>query len=519
MNGNGAEVMTDGSPALNSQKVNYTFIYEVQSVSDVEVYDIDAPMANLTPDYIGTLGNSGLYEFADYGYDFSGFWWYDSEDNVLTEDDKFVFGETYTIEIKLTRKMDGQRVLTEFASLVTAKINGETVDSADVISNSTDVYIYYTYTCDTEYAIEINEAEVTITEPVVGKNPSYDADFSVGSDKYTATINCWFINDGSGKFIGANKTFEKEVSYGVKITFTPKTGYKFTDQTLFTINGKTVTNWGRVGQELIVFLPLQDGLCMGNDGKWYYYTNNVVNTGYTGMAKNAYGVWYVKKGVLDRTYTGMMVYNGKWIYVNKGKYDTTYTGMAKNSAGWWYIKNGILDKTYTGMAKNTYGVWYMKDGKLDNTYTGMIVYNGKWIYVNKGKYDTIYTGMAKNSAGWWYIKNGILDKTYTGMAKNAYGVWYMKDGKLDTTYTGMIVYSGKWIYVNKGKYDTSYTGMAKNSAGWWYINKGNLDKTYTGLATNSYGTWYMQNGKLDMTFSGKVTIGGKAYTIKKGKVV
>ena len=283
-----------------------------------------------------------------------------------------------------------------------------------------------------------------------------------------------------------------------------------------------------------------NGLCEAEDGNFYYYVNGQVDTTYTGMAENEYGVWYVKNGAVNKNYTGMYLYDGKWIYVNAGKYDTEYTGMAKNSAGWWYMKNGVLDRTYTGMSKNQYGVWYMKAGKLDTTYTGMILYDGKWIYVNagkydtkytgmaknsagiwymkngvldrtytgmyvyegkwvyinKGKYDTAYTGMAKNSAGWWYMKNGVLDRTYTGMSKNQYGVWYMKAGKLDRSFTGMCLYNGKWVYVNSGKYDTTYTGIAKNSAGWWYMKNGVLDRTYTGKVTYQGNTYNVIKGKV-----------------------
>ena len=281
--------------------------------------------------------------------------------------------------------------------------------------------------------------------------------------------------------------------------FTAPDGYKFKAWAIGSRSGEQKQPGEQVNiteNTSIYAVWEKSGLCIGADGKWYYYTNGVVNTSYTGMAKNAHGVWYVKNGMLDRTYTGMCLYGGKWIYVNKGKYDTTYTGMAKNSAGWWYIKAGNLDRTYTGMAKNSYGVWYMKEGKLDTTYTGMCLYNGKWIYVNKGKYDTTYTGMARNFAGWWYMKNGVLDRTYTGMAKNSYGVWYMKAGKLDRSFTGMCLYNGKWVYVNAGRYDTTYTGVAKNSAGWWY----------------------MKNGVLDRTYTGKVTYQGKTYNVIKGKV-
>ena len=239
-----------------------------------------------------------------------------------------------------------------------------------------------------------------------------------------------------------------------------------------------------------------NGLHKAEDGCWYYYTDNKIDTSYTGLADNRYGTWYVKNGKLDLSYTGMYKNSGTWVYVNKGRFDTTYTGLAKNAYGIWYmnkgkldlqytgmcknagrwvyVDRGRLDTTYTGLANNEYGTWYMKDGKLDTTYTGMYKKHKTWVYINKGKLDMNYTGMAKNAYGWWYMKNGKLDMTYTGMAKNAYGWWYMKNGKLDM----------------------NYTGMAKNAYGWWYMKSGKLDMTYTGIAKNQYGTWYMKDGKL-----------------------
>ncbi len=264
---------------------------------------------------------------------------------------------------------------------------------------------------------------------------------------------------------------------------------------------------------------IADGFNLGYDGVWAYYKNGVVDTSYTGLAKNpygcwyvknglvdasytgavknAYGIWYIKKGKLDLTYTGIAAYGDLCIYMKEGKYDSTYTGLAKNAYGIWYIKKGILDTTYTGTVKNAYGIWYIKKGKLDTTYTGMAIYESKWIYIKAGAFDSTYTGIAKNSEGIWYMKNGILDNTYTGLAKNAYGIWYMKDGKLDTTYTGLV----------------------KNAYGVWYIKNGKLDTTYTGLVTNAYGTWYIKNGKFDSSYSGKFTFNGKTYTIKNGQVV
>ena len=39
----------------------------------------------------------------------------------------------------------------------------------------------------------------------------------------------------------------------------------------------------------------RNGLLKDKDGKWYYYKDNVVDTSYTGMAKNEYG-WCYKMG-------------------------------------------------------------------------------------------------------------------------------------------------------------------------------------------------------------------------------
>jgi len=256
VNGNAATILKDGSGLTTNQQVRYTFVYEVQNVTEVEVFDIDTPVGNKAPDYTATLGNAGLYEFAPYGYELAGFWWYDSEDNVLTSSDKFVKGETYKLEIKLVRKMDGQRVLTQFQSPVTAMLNGKVVDAADVAANSTTVYIYQTYICDTEYLIEIDSASATITSPLIGEKPNYDA-ISGDSDKYTVTVVAWYEEtparsrtiSANEKYLDPDGYYIEGCSYRVKVTFTPKPGYKFADEIVFIINGQDTTTWGREGQE------------------------------------------------------------------------------------------------------------------------------------------------------------------------------------------------------------------------------------------------------------------------------
>lgn len=147
INGNTAQINIDRCSTTEYQ-VWYTFTCSQAVVSAVEVSCIDAPVAGQTPDYTGTVGNAAQYVFANYGYNAAGFWWYDSEDNPLTAEDKFVAGETYKLEIKLTSAMIEQVVASRFQTPVAATLNGKAVDSSDVLANSTTVYIYQTYTCE-----------------------------------------------------------------------------------------------------------------------------------------------------------------------------------------------------------------------------------------------------------------------------------------------------------------------------------------------------------------------------------
>ena len=148
VNGNEASILKEGSGLTTNQQVRYTFEYEIFEISEVAVLDIDVPMDGAHPDYQGAVGNSILYEFAPYGYDYVGFYWLDSEGIALEPSDTFHLGQEYTLEIKLAQKMDGQTVLTKFKSPITATINGKPADGLVAVTNSgKNVAIYQSYTC------------------------------------------------------------------------------------------------------------------------------------------------------------------------------------------------------------------------------------------------------------------------------------------------------------------------------------------------------------------------------------
>ena len=57
------------------------------------------------------------------------------------------------------------------------------------------------------------------------------------------------------------------------------------------------------------------------DGNWYYYSDNAVDTAYTGLAANQNG----------------------WFMVVNGKVDFGYTGLAANENGWFMVVSGAID--------------------------------------------------------------------------------------------------------------------------------------------------------------------------------
>ena len=67
---------------------------------------------------------------------------------------------------------------------------------------------------------------------------------------------------------------------------------------------------------------IKNGLVKEN-GKYYYYKDNRKKTRYTGLIRNQTSkgleMCYVKKGVWQSKYTGMVKHAGKWQYVKKGK--------------------------------------------------------------------------------------------------------------------------------------------------------------------------------------------------------
>ncbi len=165
------------------------------------------------------------------------------------------------------------------------------------------------------------------------------------------------------------------------------------------------------------------------DGNWYYYSDNAVDTAYTGLAANQNG----------------------WFMVVNGKVDFGYTGLAANENGWFMVVSGAIDFGYTGLAANENGWFMVVNGKVDFGYTGLAANQNGWFMVVNGKVDFGYTGLAANENGWFMVVNGKIDFEYNGVVFNEFGGWYVQSGKINFAYTGMIQYQGVWCQVLNGK--------------------------------------------------------------------
>ena len=186
----------------------------------------------------------------------------------------------------------------------------------------------------------------------------------------------------------------------------------------------------------------KNGLLKDSDGVWRYYTNNQVDTSYTGFAASGSDQVYLINGVQNTSYSGLIYNGGSWYYVQKGVRNTAYSGLSVYNGSWYYVKGGTADWSYTGLAQ----------------------YNGVWYYIRQGSVDWEYTGLCQYDTIWFYIKNGALDWSYTGLCQHS-GVWYyITKGQVNWNYTGSCIYNGKSYYVEKGVLNWKYNSAAVYSS-------------------------------------------------------
>lgn len=120
------------------------------------------------------------------------------------------------------------------------------------------------------------------------------------------------------------------------------------------------------------------------NGVWgVYKSNGSLDTSFTGIAKTSDGTaYYVKKGKLASSFSGLVTVSGKKYYVKKGKVQSNYTGIVKVSSGSYYVKKGLVQTSFTGIATVNGTSYYIKSGKVATDYSGKVT-TAKYSYTIK----------------------------------------------------------------------------------------------------------------------------------------
>lgn len=315
----------------------------------------------------------------------------------------------------------------------------------------------------------------------------------------TGTVNfnisgLW--DDGTDKWLVSKGQVMKNVTDVVADDEIASTGASVTPG-----SGKVYVKNGKV-----TGLDINEAVVYCSDKNWYFVdSTGAVNTSYSGIAGNQYGIWKFNSGTINFTDTANP-YTVK--AAEDGLKDVNHNDKI-------YIKGSKFQKDFTGVIGNDY---YEKG--IAKTSTSFLVptlvqdENKDWVCVTKNGVETpAVTGFVSNQYGTWYVVNNKVDITATGLYTDADGlsgkatdVYYVEKGKVITSKNGIVEAaldgSGSYKYnIENGKAagktlaDSVVQAPDKK---WYYVDKtGKVDTTYTGLAGNKYGVWYIDSGVVE----------------------
>ena len=266
-------------------------------------------------------------------------------------------------------------------------------------------------------------------------------------------------------------------------------------------NHKALLRFGSLSAEFQVEVLGEFGTYTGlyydkSNNRYIYLEKGVMKTGFTGIVngkiasvidrknpqkstyiKGSEAKWYVKNGVIQKQYTGLVNYSGKWIYVNKGIWDTSHSGFVSYGGGKFYIANGVkVNKSgLINDPKNTEYWYFCSAGQVQLNYSGLTQYDGQWFYISNGRLDTTFSGYVSYDGGLFFVAVGRIVREASGLAQDPHSPndWYfLAEGQAQTQYTGLAFYDNAWFYVIRGKLATDYTGYVEYDGERFYVVNG-----------------------------------------------
>lgn len=287
------------------------------------------------------------------------------------------------------------------------------------------------------------------------------------------------------------------------------------------------------------------------DNKVYAFKDGRIDKEYKGLIKSPVDdIWfYVKAGISDYDYRGLVFYVDSWFYVQQGKVDFNYTGLAEYEGEEFYVVKGMLalavnDCVQCADENGNVGRYAINSGWVNSGYTGLVYCSAeeKWYYVTEGKVDENYNSLTEYLGYWYYVENGCVNFAYSGLCSYAEELFYISGGVMDTNisgnydiagtlyvinngwvnsgYTGLAqgLADGQWYYVEKGKSNYEYTGLCYFIDSWFYVNCGKVDWSYTGLCFYEDAWFYVSGGILDWNYTGTCMYEGYEFAVNKGIV-
>ena len=103
----------------------------------------------------------------------------------------------------------------------------------------------------------IFEADARIIEPVAGDSPDMNI-MATDEDKYSVSIASWYLHESPFPDLGTEDVFEEGKDYALRFVFTPKEGYTFRNDTIFTLNGKDTSCYGADTNREFIFYEISN---------------------------------------------------------------------------------------------------------------------------------------------------------------------------------------------------------------------------------------------------------------------
>ena len=195
-----------------------------------------------------------------------------------------------------------------------------------------------------------------------------------------------------------------------------------------------------------------------NNGRWYYYRNNVMVTGWLNDA----GSWYYMNSS-GTMITGWLLDGNCWYFFDNN--GVMKTGWINNGGNWYYMNSSGAMITGWLLDGNC---WYFFDNN-GVMKTGWVNNGGNWYYMNSS--GSMITGWLLDGNCWYFFDNNGVMKT--GWVNNGANWYYMNSS--GAMITGWLLDGNNWYFFDINGIMT--TGWVNIDGDWYYMNSSGVMAT------------------------------------------